>query len=138
MKNWLKDNPFIDIAAIVVVVVAGFFSGCQVTAPSLLDPQVRVSRAQLEIELQSLLATAEMRFDQIAQKETFRRELLNHALVIGQAGQVNLIGLIPIALSLLGAGAVADNVRKRKIINTNLTEYVKTAKKDSGPAGDTT
>ena len=137
MKAWLKDNPFFDIAIIAVVVVIGFFGGCQVTVQSLLDPTLKVSRAQLEIELQTILATAEMRFRQIDQQEQFRQELLNHALVIGQAGTVNLYGLIPIALSLLGAGAVADNVRKRKIIRSNITEYVKTPKENSGPTGDT-
>ncbi len=138
MKAWLKDNPFFDIAIVAVVVVVGLFNGCQVTAPSLLDPNIKVTRGELEIELQTLLDKAELRFSQINRQEQFRRELLNHALVISSSGTVNLYGLIPIALSLLGAGAVADNVRKRKVIRDNLTNYVKTQKENSGSAGDTT
>ncbi|MBA7543666.1 hypothetical protein ES705_36003 [subsurface metagenome] len=136
MKNWIKDNPFIDIAIVTVVVVLSLFGGCQVTVPSLTEPTQRVTRTQLEIELQTLLDTAEMRFKQIDRQESFRRELLNHALLISQSGTINLYGLIPLALSVLGAGAVADNVRKRKVIRNNLTEYVKTVKENPGPAGD--
>ena len=137
MKSWLKDNPFFDIAIVTVVVVLGLFNGCQVTAPSLLDPNLKVTRGELEIELQTLLDKAELRFRQINRQEDFRRELLNHALVISSSGTVNLYGLIPIALSLLGAGAVADNVRKRKIIRSNITDYVKTQKENPSPPGDT-
>ncbi len=136
MKNWLKDNPFVDIAIVSVVVAIAFFGGCQVTVQSLLDPQLKVNRTQLEIELNTILATAEMRFKQIDQQELFKRELLNHALLIGQAGTINLYGLIPIAMALLGGGAMADNVRKRKIIRNNITNYVKTVKENSGPSGD--
>jgi len=138
MKNWLKENPFIDAAMILAVVAIALLGGCQVTAPSLLNPEIKISRAELEIELQQLLSKAEMRFREIDQQEQFKRELLNHALLIGQSGQVNLVGLIPIALSLLGAGAVADNVRKQKVIRDNLTTYVKTVKENPGSAGDST
>lgn len=137
MIEWLKDNPFIDTAIVAVVVILGFFGGCQVTVQSLLDPNVKVSRLELENELQTILNTAEIRFRQIDREETLRRELLNHAMLIGQAGTVNLFGLIPIAMSILGAGAVADNVRKRKIIRNNTRTYVETAKKNNSTSGDT-
>jgi len=124
----LKDNGFLIIAVSLIPVVVAFFYGCQSTVKSVRYPDQRVNRPQLENEIQNYLNEAQNRFDELDQHERIKNLLLEQAFTIAETGTVNPVALLTTFGSLLGMGAIADNVRKRKVIRDNLTTYVENVK----------
>lgn len=99
-----------------VIIVAGlllWFYGCESTTRSLLDPSAKVNRAELQIELDIIVARAEVGIADIEQQDRLKDMLLQQAIVAGQAGTVNPLALATSLAAVLGIGAGADNVRKR-------------------------
>lgn len=97
--------------------------GCEATVPSLTRPGSKLTRAELNLELENLLATYELRSAELEQQERLRQLILNNALLIAQAGTVNPLGIITAIAAFYGAGsAVKDTkniVKKRLNKNSN-------------------
>jgi len=102
-----------------IVVVTGllvWLYGCQPKTVSLITPTKKVTKLQLQAELDFLLARAEQGFATISQQEQLRNFVFQQALITAQTGTINPIALLTSAGAILGLGGVVDNVRKRKII----------------------
>jgi len=90
--------------------------GCESKVPSVLYPNLQVTRAELAAEIDSYLALAEIRFTSLDQQDRFKQLLFEQAVLIASGGTINVLGLLTTVGTLFGIGAVVDNRRKAKVI----------------------
>lgn len=132
-KDLINHERYQAIAIGCVVVLLLWFFGCESKVRSLANPQTLVTRAGLEAEVDFYLAQAEIRFNDLDRQDAFKTKLMEAAAIAAEGGKINILGLILANIGILGAGAAVDNVRKRKIIKSNLTTYVNSKKANSVP-----
>lgn len=88
--------------------------GCEPKTKSLTRPGEKITRIELQTELELFLARAAAGKKDLDRQEQIRDMIFNQALVIAQGNQVNPIGVVTSILALLGIGATADDIRLRR------------------------
>jgi len=131
LLEFLNHERYQTVSVVVAACLLVWFWGCQSQVRSLTDPGVKVTRSELTAELDYLLSSAEIRFAELDKQDAFKKQVLDSAILYGQTGTLNPMGLIATLASILGVGAIADNVRKRKVIRDNVTTYVDDKTKNS-------
>jgi len=114
--NFLNHERY-QVAAVIVCLVI-VFAGlcCESQTRSLLDPAQKVSRAELRVEIDAFIANAEMRYADLDRQDELKSLLYEHLMLWSATGTFNPAALVPLLASVLGVGAIADNVRKRRDI----------------------
>lgn len=105
-----------SISIIVCAALLLYFYGCEPKCKSLIDPSTKINRAELDIEVESIIAKANASYISLEQQEELRQLLFQQALAAASTGSVNPLSLFSSIGILLGVGATVDNVRKRKEI----------------------
>jgi len=116
LKNLFNHERYFIIAIIIVIIILLWMFGCVSTVVSLQDPDRKITRAELQNELDTIYNQAEIRFQQLDQQDEFKKFLLEKAILFAEGGTINPIGLVTAIAGILGVGATVDNVRKRKVI----------------------
>lgn len=88
--------------------------GCEPKTKSLISADKKVTRIELQTELELFLARAKAGKKDLDRQEQIREIIFNQALVIAQGNQINPVGVITSVLALLGIGATVDDVRLRR------------------------
>lgn len=101
------------IAGFLCIVLTVWGLSCESKVRSISDPTKKITRDQLNAEVDYYLANAEIRFKLLDRQDEFRDLVFNQVLLWSQTGQFSPIGLIPTLIGLFGIGAVTDNIRKR-------------------------
>lgn len=119
-KIWafIRHNSGIVIGTIIVIAILIWCYGCPSTVVSIHNPPDRVTRGQLEVEVEHFLKSAELRFAELDQQDEFKRTLFAYAMEFMSEGKINPLAVALTLGNLLGVGAVIDNIRKRTHINT--------------------
>jgi hypothetical protein len=126
-KLWAEiktQDMYKAIAIIVCIVLIFVLSACQITTKSIDDPNQRVSVAELQAEIDTFYANQEAEVKAFEAKANaaaadvnsqiaFRSFVYESALDVATSGGFNWLNLLTAAGSIVGAGAVADNVRLR-------------------------
>ena len=117
MKNFLlllfNHERYQSISVIICIVLLVVCYGCQSKIDSLVYPGKLITRAELDIELDTLIATAELRYSRLDQQDQLKEALYQIGSLTAQTGSFNPQGLVTTLFSVLGVGALTDNVRKR-------------------------
>ncbi|GAI36057.1 unnamed protein product [marine sediment metagenome] len=108
IQNWPKT-----IALIVLTALLFWGHACQPEVRSLIYPSVKVTRPELQIELDSLIATAQYRMADLDQQEAFRDLIFQNALVVFETGTMNPAGIITLLLGLYGATRMVKDTKDR-------------------------
>lgn len=119
MKKLLKNN-YVQICTVFIgICFFGYFIGCEPKVNSLLDPTKKVTGAELEIELKTVMAIAKMRHDDLAKQIQLRNLILNNALLIAETGTVNPIAVLTGLFAFYGIGSAANQTKNvvKKIRN---------------------
>lgn len=125
IMNWLKHNYNL-VGSIVICFVVGFYLyGCDSKTRSVLYPAVMVTRAELRLEADELLAGYELKVKRIDigiidldRQDEIKQRLITFGLSVAETGTFNPIGLATLLGSVLGAGLLVDNRRKDTVIKT--------------------
>jgi len=118
IKKILNHNMFLFVALGIIIVVGAWGIGCQPTVESPINPGEKVTRVELDADVEHLVSDIDSAYDNLAQQELFRQKLFEIGLAYAQTGGINPIGAGVSLLGILGLGAVADNRRKDSIIKT--------------------
>jgi len=118
------------IGVILVILILGWVYGCPSTVVSIHNPPALVTRAELEVEVDHFLRQAETRFADLDQQDEFKITLFSMAMEFMSEGRINPLAVALVLGNLLGLGAIADNARKRTVINTLKGGNANATKKD--------
>lgn len=88
-----------------------FCTSCPPTARSLYDPKRMITRVELQIELDNMLATAQMRMASLDKQQAIRDAILKNALLMVETGTINPIGIATALFASYGIGSAAVKVK---------------------------
>lgn len=112
MLQWFKKNYRGIITAIITICLGVYLISCEPKTESITDPQHKVTRAELQIELDKLMATAEVRMADLQKQEQFRQLLLENAVAIAQGQPYNPVGILTGIAAIYGAVNAGTRVTK--------------------------
>lgn len=104
----------VSAAICLLVIVTGVC--CESQTQSLLDPNKKVTRSELVLEVNHFLDRADLRFKDLDRTDKWKAFIFDQVMLWSTTGVFNPIALIPLLTGILGVGAIADNVRKRRDI----------------------
>lgn len=121
MKNFLykfwvemsNHNRYKSIAAIVCLCLLCYFHGCQIKTHSIMNPTEMVTVAELQMEIDNFNTLMQDRIADVNSQLKFRDFLWDSALTVATAGTFDWLAFLTSAGSVIGAGALADNIRYR-------------------------
>jgi hypothetical protein len=106
------------IATIICIAIVFCLVACESQVQSLNRPGVKVNRAELKLELDGIIKTAEYRALDLDKQDALKVKLSEIAMVIASGGTVNPIGAGIGLLAIMGVGTISDNSKKDGIIKT--------------------
>jgi len=111
-KKIFNDNHDGLFAAAIITAILFWCYGCQSKCRSLRDPLVKVTRGELQIEVDSMLATAKLRMEELDQQDELKLLLFQQAALFAETGTVNPMGLLTTGASIFAIGFGLDQRRK--------------------------
>ena len=103
--------------------------GCESATKSPSDPKLRVTRAELDAEVENLSAKIALAYTDIAKQDEVKQTILNIGIAYASGDGVSPIGIVSTLAGLAGLGAVIDNRRKDAVIKSKQGVTVNTPKK---------
>lgn len=114
MANILNHERYKVIGTVLCICLVFWFYGCESKVQSLVHPERKINRAELQLELDSLISSAGIRIDDLDRQDAFKSALFQQAVLLAQGGTINPMGLGFAVAGILGIGATVDDVRTRK------------------------
>jgi len=112
MLQWLKKNLTVIVTALVTFGVIIFVYGCEPKVPSLNNKEYLVSRAELQIELDNIMAIAKMRMLSLDKQDALRNIIMQNSLLLVQGQPFNPVGIITGIAAIYGIAAGGTNITK--------------------------
>jgi len=127
LMEMFRHNQGLAVAIVIVIIVGFWTYGCDSKVASIMAPNQKVTRIELNLEVQmeqkrleaeldNLIALAGVRNQELDRQDAFKAKLVEFGMVIAEGGTVNPIGVATGLLGVLGIGAVVDNRIKDKVI----------------------
>jgi len=127
IAEWIRHNQGMVLSLIVMVAVAVWTFGCESKVTSIVNPakmvnaqelelEIELETARLNLELEHLIGQVEIKKVDLARQDAIKQKLYDFAAITVDAGTVNPAGVLSLAFSILGVGAVIDNRIKDKVI----------------------
>lgn len=114
LKVWFGEYWAWWITLNLCSIILLYAYGCEPKTASLISANKKVTRIELQTELELFLARARVGRKDLDRQEQIRDMIFNQALVIAQGNQVNPLGVLTSILAILGIGATADDIRLRR------------------------
>ena len=115
--EFLNDNHHYIIAGIILLIATFWTYGCESQVSGLLNPNQRISRAELAIEIDYVLAQAELKFMDLDKQDQIKQTIIDLGSTFATTGTLNPTGLLNTAISV-AAIAFGLNQRKRRLNNS--------------------
>lgn len=112
-KKFSEDWPIV-ITGFLIFIFLIYAYGCKPKAKSLLRPSEKVTREELNLELDTIIARHKMAIGSIEEQERFRQYVFQQTLNIAARNPVSVGGVLTGLLAIIGVGASADDVRLRR------------------------
>lgn len=112
--NFTSHNTGLTLGSVLAAIVIVFIYSCESQVQSIVEPQKKVTRPELKIEVENFLAIAEIRYRNLDRQDAFKNMLLKHALLWAEAGTINPFALLIALQGIIGTGAIIDNATKRR------------------------
>lgn len=117
-KTWraIRHNQGLALAIVICIGLGIWTYGCESKVASLNDSSRLVTRAELEVEIETVMSTAEIRLSNLDRQDAIKKKLIEFAISSAESGSVNKGGLVNLIGWILGAGLLVDNRRKDGVI----------------------
>ncbi|MCK5616727.1 hypothetical protein KAR91_83470 [Candidatus Pacearchaeota archaeon] len=112
--NWPKT-----IALITLTFLLFWGYGCPSRVPSLVTDGKNITRPELQIELDTIIATAEFRLAELDRQDQFRDIIFKNAMLMVEGGTMNPIGIITLLAGLYGISRGAKDLKDKVKKKTN-------------------
>jgi hypothetical protein len=114
----LRHNQAMTVAVVVVICTAIWIVGCQSTTKSPLNPDTKVTRAELEQEVEMFKVKVAEATADLDKQDAFKQELAQLGVALAQGGTIDPVGAVTTLVGILGLGIIVDNRKKDSIIKT--------------------
>jgi len=101
LLKFLNEQHWYIIAIIVIACLFIWTYGCESQVQSLMYPDQKVNRTELQNELVYMVGLAKAREEDLDKQDASKQALLDAATVIGSTGSVNPAGLVNIGATIL-------------------------------------
>lgn len=108
IQNWPKT-----IALVFLTLILFWGYGCPPKVKSLIQPGVKITRPELQVELDSIITTAEYRMADLDRQEAFRDVIFKNAVLMIETGTINPLGIITLLIGLYGIARGAKDIKDR-------------------------
>lgn len=115
--KFLNENHHYIIAGIILALACFWTYGCHSQVNSILNPNQRITREELQIEIDYFLAHAELKFIDLDRQDQLKQSLLDLGSTFATTGTLNPTGLLNTAISV-AAIAFGLNQRKKRLNNS--------------------
>ena len=112
MFDWIKSHSTTLFMAFVIGGVVLFIYGCPSKVRSLRNDKEDVTRQELQLELSTIMQTAEFRMADLDKQDEFKAIILQNALILVQGQPLNPIGILTGLAALYGVSQTASKVTK--------------------------
>lgn len=102
MWLWIKKNHKAIITALVVIALSIYLYSCESTVASLDGSGKLVNRAELQLELDRFMATAQLRMLSLDKQDAFRALIIENSLLLVQGTPLNPVGIITAIAGIYG------------------------------------
>lgn len=127
IKKFISKNQGVAAALVIIVGVMIWGFGCQSKVTSLVEPSIKVTRDELKVEidgevmrlereLEILMRQAALKVQDLDRQDLIKQKLFEFAALSVKTNAVNPAGVVALAFSVFGIGAVIDNRIKDKVI----------------------
>jgi len=113
----LNENHWYLIGGSIAIALLIWIHGCQSTVSSMVSPGEKITRTELQLEVDYLLGQAKVKLEDLDRQDEIKSLLLEQAALFSTTGTFNPTGLLNTVISI---GAVAfglDRNRKLKVAN---------------------
>lgn len=110
MLSWIKKNRTVLITVVVTIVLCIWLYACESQVKSLDGSGDLVNRSELQLELDTFMAKAEMRMANLDRQDAFRALIIENSLLLVQGTPFNPVGIITAVLGIYGATHGASKV----------------------------
>ena len=114
LSESIRDKWPLIFSGILCAGILCFAYGCEPTARSIINPNMKFTRLELEAEIKNITQIYSLRIKDIEKQEQFRQTIFNQILITAETGTINPIGVLTSVLAILGIGAAGDDVRLRR------------------------
>ncbi len=108
VENWPKTASLIILTGLLL-----WGYGCPARVPSLITNGKEITRPELQIELDTIIATAGFRLAQLDQQDQFRDIIFKNALLMVEGGTLNPVGIATMLAGLYGVARGAKDIKDR-------------------------
>jgi len=113
--KWFNDQHWYLIAGLIIASMLFWTYGCESTVTSIMYPDKKINRSELQNELVYVVGLAKSREDNLDKQDAAKQALLDAATVIGSTGSINPAGLVNIAATI---AAIGWGLKKNQQVNT--------------------
>jgi len=125
-----RHNKSQAIALMICVCAAIWMFGCDSTVKSIVNPAERVTRTELQNEVDTEVARLQQQLKQVEtlaadrnrkldQMDALKNKVAEIGTIVAEGGTVNPIGAMTSLLAIFGIGAVMDNRKKDGLLTPN-------------------
>lgn len=116
IDNWPK-------AIALVLLTAFLFWGfaCPSRVDSLVTDKKKITRPELQIELDTIIATAAFRLADLDKQDAFRDIIFQNALLMVEGGTLNPVGVITMLAGLYGIARGGKDIKDKIVAKKNAT-----------------
>lgn len=112
--KFCNDNHWYIIALFLFALLFFWSFGCESQVCSLLNPDQKVNRLELENEVHYLVGKANALKVDLDKQDAIKQQLLDAANIIGQGGNINPSGLLNLIASI---GGISFGLTQRQKLN---------------------
>ncbi len=123
MYKWLIKHKAIIITILVTIAMILYLYGCESKVKTLNGTGERVNRQELQLELETYIATAKIRLASLDKQDEFRSIVLQNALILVQGQPFNPIGIISGMAAIYGIAQGSSNITQAVKTKRRRKEY---------------
>lgn len=112
MYSWIKKNFATVVIISITIASVIFLYSCESQTQSILNGSLRITRAELQLELNTVAELAKIRIIDLDRQDAFKAIFLENALVLVQGQPFNPVGLITAIFGVYGIKQTVHKVKK--------------------------
>lgn len=111
LLKFLNDQHWFIIAFLLSVFAAMWIYGCESQVSSLIDPDKKVNRSELQVEIEYVAGIARTRIEGLDKQDEIKQALFDALTLVSQGGQINTMGVLNLFATI---GAVSWGLNRNQ------------------------